>query len=332
MTSRPFEIQIVRAVTTLIAGCKPLLTSLAVSRATCRRLSNLGALSLLLGMSGTAVSSAIIGGKVTETCPTTPANAGCIFVLTPSGYLKMTDAGIRGPHRPKIPNSSVNAKGLPGAVDGIVPPGGSVTFKVDGERVIDGDTWIVVDVSQTAKLIGVRKSPSVGGLQAAGPPDPVGEGAIADLSIEAVVFDPVTNTYYHESIFDRLAESQGVGVSAFFPDLFADTNSDGVVGEGDLLYSLVDLNVYLNSIPSFALGDVFEIVNGTVAGLPGMMFSTTPFSFDDASGYDSGTPFTGTGETNSSHEVSAEIPIPSTLALLGVGLAALANSRPKRKQ
>jgi len=48
--------------------------------------------------------------------------------------------------------------------------------------------------------------------------------------------------------------------------------------DDDVLYSLVDLNTYLNSIPSFSLGDSFAVVDGTTPALPGMSFSTTPFA------------------------------------------------------
>ena len=143
-------------------------------------------------------------------------------------------------------------------------------------------------------------------------------GAGSDLSIEAVAFDPAGNVFFLQNIFGRL----GNGVTVMVPTFFADTNGDGIVGGEDLLYSLLDLNLYLNSVLNFALGDTFDIINGTAVGLQGVMFSTTPFSFDPNSGFNIGTPFNGLGVANSFNEISA-IPEPSSLALLGASLIAL---------
>jgi len=107
------------------------------------------------------------------------------------------------------------------------------------------------------------------------------------------------------------------------PDLYADTNGDGILDQGDLLYSLVDIRQYVPSSPSFSLGASFAIVNGEVATLPGMLFSATPFVFDPTSpdGEDF-TPFTGTGFAESEHQL-ALVPEPSTAPLLAAGLVGL---------
>jgi hypothetical protein len=79
-----------------------------------------------------------------------------------------------------------------------------------------------------------------------------------------------------------LASVRGVGASVDFPVLFGDTNGDGEAGgEGDLLYNLVDLRIYLDGAPSIIDGHLF-IIGGTVEGLPGMLFSITPFTFSTA--------------------------------------------------
>jgi hypothetical protein len=295
-----------------------------------------------------------VDGKVTESCPATDAKGNavdrCYVVLAPSGFETRTD-GTRKTLL-KIPGSSVSpiltrdttgeaASVLPGAnPDGSVPPGGSVTFTVPKLVVGDGlgdvlDSGVlkytVNDVNQSVQLV-LKSPPAPAGLpSAAGQLTDIARGAISDLSIEAVAFDPVSNIFGIENIFGRIADLVGVGVKVLIPDLFSDTNRDGVVGDGDVLYSLVDLNVYLNSIPNIEMGDTFDIIDGLVAGLPGMMFSTTPFGFDESSGFDRGTPFSGAGETDATHEVAA-VPEPSSISLVGLGLAVFLISRRRQAE
>ena len=146
-------------------------------------------------------------------------------------------------------------------------------------------------------------------------------GETSDLMIEAVFFDTGTNQYVLGNIFGTIAESVGILQQVLIPDLFADTNGDGSLDSGDVLYSLVDLSVYLNSIPSFTLGESFNIVNGAVAGLPGMEFSTTPFTFDPNTGF-SDPSFTGTGFALGEHDPVAT-PEPSSLFLAAGPIALL---------
>lgn len=162
-------------------------------------------------------------------------------------------------------------------------------------RSDNGEAANVIDVTKTTRI--EEQSPQ-------------GGGQASDLMIEAMVFDVGTSQFVLGNIFGTIAGEVGFGQVIIVPELFADTTGDGIIGEGDLLYSLVDLNLYLDGPPSFSLGDTFDISAGLVAGLPGMMFSTAPFVFDPASGF-SGVPFTGVGVADAQVGLSA-IPEPST--------------------
>jgi len=163
---------------------------------------------------------------------------------------------------------------------------------------LGGESVPVIDVRQVLKIL-------------------KDSGEVSDLSIESVLFDPESGTYELVNVFGTLADRQ-ITYEVRIPDLFGDTDNNGILGEGDVLYSLVDLNIYLNSIPSFSLGNSFTIANGTTSALPGMSFSTTPFDFDPGTGF-SGTPYSGTAVAEGEHGVTV-IPEPNTVALLGIGL------------
>jgi|NOAtaT_5_FD_contig_61_592458_length_981_multi_7_in_0_out_0_1 hypothetical protein len=155
------------------------------------------------------------------------------------------------------------------------------------------------------------------------------EGPISDLSIESVFFDPDLNQYVLGNIIGTVAEYSLSSVS--IPDIYADTNNDGIIGDGDILYSLVDLNEFLkNGAPSFTLGDPLSIVNGKIDSLPGMLFSATPFSFTPENGFTNTTYFTGQGNPFTTHDIEP-IPEPtSTLSLLALGTLGAASTL-KRK-
>lgn len=149
-----------------------------------------------------------------------------------------------------------------------------------------------------------------------------GAGGRSDLSIESVFYNPDTQRFELLNIWGTIAQQLGEGASVAIPDLYiADAN--GVLDD-HVLYSLVDLAVYTLAVPSFAEGDVFDIVNGQVAGLPGMYFSTTPFSFDSLTGF-SDPPYTGRAIAETQHGFTTipVIPEPATMTLLAAGLAGL---------
>ena len=155
---------------------------------------------------------------------------------------------------------------------------------------------------------------------------------ISTLNIECIFIDETISEHRLCNVFDVVGNLRP-GVGARMPDLYADTNGDGVIGTGDNLYSLINLNDALTvPEPIFSLGDPFNIVNGRVAELPFMYFSSTPFVFDFANiGAVDGliyTPFTGKAVAITDH---AFVGVPGPLPLLGVG-AAFGFSRRLRKR
>lgn len=155
----------------------------------------------------------------------------------------------------------------------------------------------------------------------------------ARLWIETIYYDSVKGEFYLGNNFDAIYAAVGANVSVRIPDLFADTNSDGKIGDGDILYSLVDLADYLTSVPGFNFGDSFDIVNGTVAGLKGMYFSTTDFVFSSTAenGF-SWTPYTGKATAKADHELVTNVPESSGVALFGLSLIALGLMRKLRER
>jgi len=152
-------------------------------------------------------------------------------------------------------------------------------------------------------------------------------GEVSDLKFESINLDPDTNEFVLFNVFGVMAQKVGLFQDVIVPDLFADTDDSGDLGAGDVLYSLVDVNVYLDNIPSITEGGggaSFNIVGGVTSALPGMLFSTTPFSFNPTTGF-SGTDFTGIAFAEATHTITAT-PEPSTGILLGVSFVGLAGA------
>jgi hypothetical protein len=128
----------------------------------------------------------------------------------------------------------------------------------------------------------------------------------------------------------------GGQVNLRIPDLYADTNGDGLIGQGDVLYSWVDVRIYPGATPDFQLGDTFEIINGQVTGLPGMWFSATEIYLDPLLGpqptggvwFNAGnqpsarqaSPLGGHAEAWSEHELTPQVPEPSSGLMAAAGL------------
>ena len=210
-----------------------------------------------------------------------------------------------GVHHFIIHISDHNGNDFPGgrADLGNIPSGGDVFVNIPANRFNDNNCDVHNDILPP--------------LRGHGPLGPDGAGnASATLWLESQYFDPKSQTYKLESNFDFIYHDLGMGANVKFPDLFADTNGDGVIGNGDYLYSYVNLEQFLaKGIPSFTPGEVSSIVNGVVAGLPGMEFSTAAFTFDPSSGWTSDGSFTGDGVVEADHELMPT-PEPSSLLLL----------------
>jgi hypothetical protein len=170
--------------------------------------------------------------------------------------------------------------------------------------------------------------PKKGKLPQLAGPLPSKGGEASDLSLESVFYNSTTHTYSIQDLFGTIRQELGNGVIVKIPDLFADTNRNGSLGTGDFLYSLVDMNVFLQSIPTFTEGETFSIVHGKVAGLPGMLFSMNDFTFNAATGF-SGTDYTGDAVVESEHDLES-VPEPSNLLLLGTGILGLSGFLRKR--
>lgn len=141
-------------------------------------------------------------------------------------------------------------------------------------------------------------------------PDPV-----SWLSVEAFV--PSGSDFLEYGVFDMIARFAGLGVPVPIPDLFGDTNGDGSLDTGDVLYAAVNLAEYIPAHVRFLIGDRFDIVDGTTLALPGMVFGTEPITLDDTSpnGFSNPAPWTGTGDALTAHLPEA-VPEPAIGAMM----------------
>jgi len=155
----------------------------------------------------------------------------------------------------------------------------------------------------------------------------------AESVLDVVAFQPQGTDFLVTTFPDFIRNLLGVGVELAIPDLYADTNHDGVLGAGDVLYSAVNLFEYTkNGIPSSFPSSFMIGANGTSTDLPGFLFGYDPIVRDSnsATGLTNPNPFSGPASMLSEHFVS--VPEPGTLALLGGGLAGLWTTKRRRAQ
>jgi len=213
---------------------------------------------------------------------------------------------------------------------------GSVHFDVPG--TIDGQK--VGDfVNRNTENVHVPKSFAASAAMAIEP------GAVSVLNGESLFQDPLSGLWELEDAFAQFQFRVGSHHDLRIPDLYADTNGDGIIGAGDVLYSWVDLRTYPDVEPTYALGDFFSIVNGKVDGLPGMWFSPTEIFLDPVLGpqpsggswFDSGQAFgvvteaaSGGAVALTEHDLVSSVPEPSAWLLMAGGGVALLWTRRRR--
>jgi hypothetical protein len=156
----------------------------------------------------------------------------------------------------------------------------------------------------------------------------------SSLQIES--YGLVNGVWMMYSPFTEVDLSIQTGDVLMIPDLYATDSNGNLINEE--LYGLVNVDTYLPGttctlsiceVP-YTLGETFNIVNGAVAGLPGMLFSTSPWVFSSTTGFtDPGGNYTGSAEVISEHGLES-IPEPSAAVLLGTGLLAMALVMRKR--
>jgi hypothetical protein len=157
----------------------------------------------------------------------------------------------------------------------------------------------------------------------------------SSLQIESYLYDRARNAWVMYNIFTTVDLSLPNGDVLLIPDLYAtDSNGDLINQE---LYGLVNLAAYLENVTctlnvckeNFNLGDTFTVVAGEVAGLPGMYFSTNPWTFTPAGGWVDPGDYSGTVIAITDHGVPS-VPESSTWAMMLAGFAGLSFAAVRR--
>lgn len=188
----------------------------------------------------------------------------------------------------------------------------------DGKEACRGNSQNrpVKDFQQYTKKSGAIPKQQLNQLQQTS-----GEVSVLDVSS----FKPIGEDFLVIPFTTFVAENFGINRELRIPDLYADTDENGILGEGDILYSavnLVDSVDRINAGFTFNIGDSFAIINGSSSLLPGFLFGTQPITRDANSltGYINPEPFTGDGFVLTEHTVEVVVPEPtSTLSLLALG-------------
>lgn len=150
----------------------------------------------------------------------------------------------------------------------------------------------------------------------------------SSLQIENYIFDPNQNVWRMYNIWTSVNQSIPNGSVLLLPDLYA-ADGSGLINQE--LYGLVNLDVLLGSAvcalnicqSPFSLGQTFTVAGGQVAGLPGMFFSTNPWTFTPAGGFVApGGNYSGSAQVVTQHELPS-VPEPGTLGLFGIGVLGL---------
>jgi hypothetical protein len=151
-------------------------------------------------------------------------------------------------------------------------------------------------------------------------------GGTFGLNVESIFQNPLTGTFFVGNVFGTIASQVGF---VSLPEFGADTNLDGSIGDGDVLFELVNLNVDLNGLPSFGIGDFLVATDGLVDGFTGLYLSSTPFVFDSVLGFE-GTPYSGSVVIVGQQDLGA-IPEPDAWILLLSGLAGVVALRRQQR-